>query len=305
MKKKNLSWGIILAVSTALAALFCSPADVHAAGFSADMYINSMNKMSEKLNEQYKQQYQSIFDNLDKELEEIREEEAEEEKEAEQKKSEEKKTLEKELAEGLDYLGKKIVFDEDENRYLLQGYLLNQNTDYDISDLSDVKISVYDQDDELMFTVNMSDESMETFDVPADDKVRCNIYLPKNVEIDEDSLDDFSTSMSCDFDYKQVQTKETSKSNQKQSYNTNANTNYMYDYSASSQITEEKEVDCPVCVNGKIECKSCHGEGYLSFTKNSIDLGSGSTSYTQKTLCKTCGGSRKQTCLNCGGEGHL
>ena len=72
--------------------------------------------------------------------------------------------------------------EEEKERYLLQGYFSNENEDYEINNLSDVEISIYDQNGDFIVSVGLKDEYMEEIVIPAEDITLYEFYLPENIQ---------------------------------------------------------------------------------------------------------------------------
>lgn len=291
MKKRKMFAGFALLIS------LMGTINVHGAGFSPDPYINSLNKTLDEMNRQFQQQYDKVLEDLEKTIEESKKEE--EEKEENEKK--EKEELKNRISEGLDFVGLKILFDEEKERYLLQGCFSNENEDYEINNLSDVEISIYDQNGDFIISVGLKDEYMEEIVIPAEDVTLYEFYLPEDIEKNDYSFENFSTTLSCKYQYAKEKNKKQSQEKKASTYTPN----HQYDYSTNSQLGMETETDCPLCTNGKVTCKSCHGSGRMSFSRSSANYGAGSTSYNQEVICATCQGSGKQICLGCGGDGKI
>ena len=292
MKKRKMFAGFVLLIS------LMGTVNVHGAGFSPDPYLNSLNKTLDEMNRQYQQQYDKILEDLEKSIEKSKKEK-EEKEEVERK---EKEELENRISEGLDFVGLKIFFDEQKEKYLLQGCFVNENEDYEINNLSEVEISIYDQNGDFIISVRLKDEYMEEIVIQAEDITLYEFYLPEDIDKNDYSFENFSTTLSCNYHYSEAQEKEDNQDGTVSSYTPS----YQYDYyDHSTQSQSDMETDCPLCTNGKVTCKSCHGSGRLSFSRSSANYGAGSTSYNQEVTCATCQGSGKQICLGCGGDGKI
>ncbi len=58
--------------------------------------------------------------------------------------------------------------------------------------------------------------------------------------------------------------------------------------------------NCSICHgNGRVTCNMCDGKGKFFSTRDSIDLGGGSSSYQISSTCKTCAGSGMMDCIYC------
>lgn len=270
-----------------------------ASGFSPDPYINGLQKALDNLNEQTESQYDNILSDFREEVDEIREEEAEAEAEEEQARQQAQEAKNQEVSDNLAYRVAALDYNPETGVLEIDGYFENANADYEIYDIANMKLTLYAPSGEqaLDISINGSEDTV----VSAGMDTNFDITV-QDVSFEDQDLSDYTYSYSYGFKYRKVQKASSATGNASTALNPSA----QYAAPAVPELNQPAEADCPVCGGtGRVECESCHGTGYLSFTKHSIDLGSGSSSYEEKQLCPTCGGSKKQTCLSCLGDGKL
>ena len=157
--------------------------------------------------------------------------------------------------------------EEEKERYLLQGYFSNENEDYEINNLSDVEISIYDQNGDFIVSVGLKDEYMEEIVIPAEDITLYEFYLPENIQKNDYSFENFSTTLSCNYHYSEAQEKEGNQDGTVSSYTPG----YQYDYyDYSTQSRSGMETDCSLCTNGKVICVKAAKE---AVSRSVLDVG--------------------------------
>lgn len=164
----------------------------------------------------------------------------------------------------MDFVGLKIFFDEQKEKYLLQGCFVNENEDYEINNLSEVEISIYDQNGDFIISVRLKDEYMEEIVIPAEDITLYEFYLPEDIDKNDYSFENFSTTLSCNYHYSEAQEKEDNQDGTVSSYTPG----YQYDYSTQSR--SGMETDCSLCTNGKVICVKAAKE---AVSRSILDVG--------------------------------
>lgn len=203
------------------------------------------------------------------------------------------------VEDNLGYHATGFTWDDDGKGIALEGYLYNASDKYDIFDLSDAEIVVYDGKEKKMFTVELDDEKLTkivlsprgimTYNIVREDlKFKASKYNLKA---------GIYTRLSCKFKYDECEGSSCTRCPGQMSGNYTGNVNAGNPYvseapRASSEYSQNNSGSvpelCGVCRGGKW-CVTCKG------LKTITNLG-------VTTDCEACKGTG--ICWKCGGTGY-
>lgn len=213
----------------------------------------------------------------------------------------------------------------DNRQVYIAGYVYNDSSTYDIFGMEDVELVVYDSEGTFVFSVLLDDD--ETGEIVLSPGGVCpfNVTVSGRLNDSDYELEDgFYADISAVFSYAECGGKKCKRCGGTQQLGMGTGTgsgsgagtgtgtgyvpdidawsDYSWDYGWDIGGTPTYETICSKCGGtGRVMCTTCNGTGYMTTTKYSINLGSGSTPYEQKIRCGCDNG--YYSCILCGGDG--